>query len=149
MKTSLPKSRGFTLIELIVVIVILGIMAAVAGPKFVDLQKDARISVLDGIDGSLKSAATLIYSKSLINGTENLFSSTVTSNGGPVTTRYGYPTNNTAGIEAVIELSSDITVRSGGDRFELQTNCYVNYIRAERAAGVTTPATTSRVITGC
>lgn len=51
----MKKSSGFTLIELVVVIVILGILAATAAPKFMDLQKDARISALNGLMGALKS----------------------------------------------------------------------------------------------
>ena len=64
----MKQSSGFTLIELIVVIVILGIMAAIAGPKFVDLQTEARVSVMEGVEGAVRSTATLVYSKSLIEG---------------------------------------------------------------------------------
>ena len=54
--------QGFTLIELIIVIVLLGILAVTAAPKFLNLQDDARDSVLEGIAGSGK---TLVYFKFL------------------------------------------------------------------------------------
>ena len=60
------KQEGFTLIELIVVIVILGILAVTAAPKFIDLQGDARASTLQGLAGAMKGAATLVHGKALV-----------------------------------------------------------------------------------
>ena len=57
------KQQGFTIIELIVVIVILGILAAVAFPKFQDLSGDARTAVVNGAAAALKSAAVITYAK--------------------------------------------------------------------------------------
>jgi len=144
-KNSLQKNNGFTLIELIVVIVILGIMVTFAAPKFVDLQSDARASVIRGVEGSIRSAATLVYSKSLINGTETAATGTVAVSTGNVAIAFGYPTAATAGISAAIDLQGGVT-DNGSGVFSLQTDCTVTYVAA---ADATTPPVITTVITGC
>ena len=67
-------SRGFTLIELVVVIVILGILSATAVPKFMDMQKDARAAVLMGMAGAVKSANSMVYAKSMVLGNDMTYS---------------------------------------------------------------------------
>ncbi len=85
------QQRGFTLIELIIVIVILGILAVTAAPKFIDIQSDARGATLQGVSASLQTADQIIYAKSAIAGQENAATGTVTSNGVTINTVFGYP----------------------------------------------------------
>ena len=67
-KNSFSQQKGFTLIELVVVIVILGILAATAAPKFIDLTSDAKTSVMQGVQGSVNSAINLAHAKALVAG---------------------------------------------------------------------------------
>ena len=92
MKTNMNrKQQGFTLIELVVVIVILGILAVTAAPKFIDLQDDAKTATLNAIKASMQSAGTLVHSKSLIKGNETAATDTVAVNGTDIAIAFGYP----------------------------------------------------------
>lgn len=64
----MKRQQGFTLIELVVVIIILGILAVTAAPKFINLQSDARKSTVEGVKAALQGANTLVYSKAVIQG---------------------------------------------------------------------------------
>ena len=67
MRDRIHNNKGFTLIELVMVIVILGILAAVAIPRFVDLQGSARTSVANGLTGAMAGQITMLHAQSLIN----------------------------------------------------------------------------------
>ncbi len=114
----MKNQQGFTLIELIVVIVILGILSATALPKFVNISTDARVAAMSSVEGSMRSANSMIYAKAAVG---NLLSGTtatpanVTVNGATVATAYGFATNGTE-LAKVMDVSGDFTTSSADIR---------------------------------
>ncbi|MGI2170114.1 type II secretion system protein [Shewanella sp. MF05960] len=120
------KPNGFTLIELVVVIIILGVLAVVAAPKFISLKSDAYASVMQGVAAAINSGKTMVYSACVIStscdetaaaGTGNGLGNSITVQGQSITLAYGYPRHTSAGIARMINIA-DI---SDGGEFKLAT----------------------------
>ena len=133
----MKKQAGFTLIELVVVIVILGILAVTAAPRFLNLQDDARASAAEGLRGAMAGAAGIVYGKSAIAGVETAASASISSGAGTIVVEFGYPSDDdtTALTTVVSGLADDWTVVSGATNIgfgftDSNTGCYVNYAAA-------------------
>lgn len=151
MKT-LKKQAGFTLIELVVVIVILGILAATAAPKFIDLTGDARSATVEAVEGAINSAADMAHAKSLVSGTTT---GNISIAGASIAFANGWPTE--AAIKDLLEMdlsTGDFTEVSGNaGRFThkdagADTNCYADYDTSSVSSTNDRPAITSDV-TNC
>lgn len=143
----MKRQGGFTLIELVVVIVILGILAVTAAPRFLNLQNDARASSLQGLKGAIEGGAGIVYGKAAINGVEA--SDTETDVDG-VETIFGYPTAVEAGIGQAVKglnedwdvVASSATAITYGFQDVTGTECTVTYAQATGTAPASAATTT-------
>lgn len=126
-QTMMRRSSGFTLIELVVVIALLGILAAFAIPRFASLEREARVATTQGLAGSVRGASALAHSLFIAQGL-----ATVVMEGNPIDLTNGYPDATDVQLTLADSTGFTVSVNGGGDqttftRLGAPGNCEVVY----------------------
>jgi MSHA pilin protein MshA len=125
----LRTQKGFTIIELVMVIVILGILAAFAIPRFVNLAGNARTSTVQGLEGSIRSAASMAHSQYLAQSATDSGITSIVVEGQTIGLTNGYPTAADIGkllqsTDGFNESADGVFQRNGA---ETPAGCQVSY----------------------
>lgn len=164
----MEKQKGFTLVELVVVIIILGILAVTAAPKFINMQSDAYASTLKGMQGAINGANVMVYAKAALqgkvtlDGTAGAGESIKLSENKTVQAAFGYTLPTKTDLEAVLDvIFDDDSVTDGKNEWIIKdisvneeiemsqrnapNNCKLTY----KVATALSAAKTTLTTTGC
>lgn len=144
----MKNNKGFTFIELIVVIIVLGILSVTAVPRYLGLQKEARESVIQNVASALVSGSELIHAKAILKSKEKQNSAKIMHNDKNIPIAFGYPRVRNDSADAIKDLkkwlrinnlsnAGNFTIKKDGKKtvkleYKNVPNCYVTYENASK-----------------
>lgn len=114
----MKNQKGFTLIEMVVVIVVLGILAVTAAPRFINIQSDARAATLDAAKGAVKAADGMVFAKAIMEGKEHVKDGNIIVNGKEIKLDMGHPHIISYNVHNIVDLDGFTVMDAAADSAE-------------------------------